>query len=172
LALQGGGAHGAFTWGILDRLLEDDRIKIEGICGTSAGALTGVLVADGLDREGKEGARKALRRFWMGVSAAGRFSPLQRTLLDRLFGRWTLDWSPSYISFDLMTRILSPYQINPLDINSLRSLIASLIDFDHVIPKPLQRGNLVSKSNDRTGDSPADSMTGKMPVLPKKVLLV
>ena len=83
-------ATGAFTWGVLDRLLEDDRIQIEGISGTSAGALNGVVVADGLDREGKEGARKALRRFWRGVSICGYHSlPLQRTLLDRLL--WTLD---------------------------------------------------------------------------------
>jgi NTE family protein len=132
LALQGGGAHGAFTWGVLDRLLEDDRIQIEGICGTSAGALNGVVLADGLDREGKQGARKALRRFWMEVSKAGSLSPLQRTMLDRLFGRWTLDLSPGYIMFDLMSRFVSPYQMNPLNLNPVRSLIASLIDFDHV----------------------------------------
>jgi NTE family protein len=132
LALQGGGAHGAFTWGVLDRLLEDDRIQIEGICGTSAGAMNGVVVADGLDRGGKEGARKALRTFWGEISKAGSFSPLQRTILDRLFGRWTLDWSPGYIMFDLLTRLVSPYQMNPLDLNPVRSLIAKLIDFDHV----------------------------------------
>lgn len=132
LALQGGGAHGAFTWGVLDRLLEDDRIQIEGICGTSAGALNGVVLADGLDREGKQGARKALRRFWMEVSKAGSLSPLQRTMLDRLFGRWTLDFSPVYIMFDLMTRLVSPYQLNPLGLNPVRSLIGKLIDFDHV----------------------------------------
>lgn len=132
LALQGGGAHGAFTWGVLDRLLEDDRIQIEGICGTSAGALNGVVVADGLDSEGKEGARKALKNFWSAVSQAGSFSPLQRTLLDRLLGRWTLDFSPGYITFDLMSRLVSPYQLNPLDLNPVRSLIARLVDFDHV----------------------------------------
>ncbi|HMK35425.1 MAG TPA: patatin-like phospholipase family protein [Desulfomonilaceae bacterium] len=132
LALQGGGAHGAFTWGVLDRLLEDDRILIEGISGTSAGAMNGVVVADGLDRDGKEGARKALRTFWREISKAGSFSPLQRTILDRLFGRWTLDWSPGYMMFDLLTRVVSPYQINPLDLNPVRSLVAKLIDFNHV----------------------------------------
>ncbi len=132
LALQGGGAHGAFTWGVLERLLEDDRIKIEGICGTSAGAMNGVVLADGLDRGGKEGAIKALRAFWREVSAAGSFSPLQRTLLDRLFGRWTLDWSPAYIMMDLMSRLVSPYQTNPLNLNPVRDLIVKLIDFDHV----------------------------------------
>jgi NTE family protein len=132
LALQGGGAHGAFTWGVLDRLLQDDRIQIEGICGTSAGALNGVVLADGLDREGKVGARKALRRFWSEVSSAGRFSPIQRTMLDRLLGRWTLDFSPGYIMFDMMGRLVSPYQLNPLDLNPVRSLIARLVDFDRV----------------------------------------
>ena len=132
LALQGGGAHGAFTWGVLDRLLEDDRIQIEAISGTSAGALNGVVVADGLDSEGKEGARKALRRFWSEVSHAGLFSPMQRSFFDRLVGRWTLDWSPGYVMYDLLTRFMSPYQMNPLSLNPFRSLVAELIDFDHV----------------------------------------
>lgn len=132
LALQGGGAHGAFTWGVLDRILEDDRVRIEGICGTSAGAMNAVVVADGLDRKGKEGAREALRRFWSGVSRAGRFSPFQRTPLDRLLGRWTLDFSPGYVFYDLAMRLVSPYQLNPMNINPLRDLIADLVDFEHV----------------------------------------
>jgi NTE family protein len=132
VALQGGGAHGAFTWGVLDRLLEDDRIRIEGISGTSAGAMNGVVVADGLDQAGKEGARQALARFWREVSNAAFFSPFQRTLLDRLLGRWTLDTSPGYIMFDLMSRSLSPYDLNPMNINPLRDLITSLVDFEHV----------------------------------------
>ena len=132
LALQGGGAHGAFTWGVLDRLLEDDRIIIEGICGTSAGAMNAVVVADGLDTGGKEGARQALERFWSGVSKAGAFSPFKRTWLDRLFGRWTLDYSPGYIFFDAISRLLSPYQLNPFNINPLREIILSLVDFEHV----------------------------------------
>jgi NTE family protein len=132
LALQGGGSHGAFTWGVLDRLLEDDRILIEGICGTSAGAMNSVVLADGLDRTGKDGAREALARFWAEVSNAGRFSPFQRTPLDRLQGRWTLDNSPGYIFFDLLSRMVSPYEINPLNINPLRDLIAGLVDFEHV----------------------------------------
>src|SRR5512140_46999 len=91
LALQGGGSHGAYTWGVLDRLLEDDRIVIAGISGTSAGAMNGAVVADGLDRGGKEAARDALVNFWKGVSRAARVSPFQRTLLDRMLGRWSLD---------------------------------------------------------------------------------
>jgi NTE family protein len=132
LALQGGGSHGAFTWGVLDRLLEDDRILIEGICGTSAGAMNAVVVADGLDRKGKEGAREALTTFWTEVSNAGKFSPFQRTPIDRLQGRWTLDNSPGYIFFDLLSRMVSPYDINPMNVNPLRELIAALVDFDHV----------------------------------------
>ena len=132
LALQGGGAHGAYTWGVLDRLLEDDRIIIEGICGTSAGAMNAVVVADGLDTGGKEGARQALERFWSGVSKAGTFSPFKRTWLDRLLGRWTLDYSPGYIFFDTLSRLASPYQLNPFNINPLRDLISSLVDFEHV----------------------------------------
>ena len=132
LALQGGGAHGAFTWGVLDRLLEDERIQIEGICGTSAGAMNGVVVADGLDRQGKEGARKALHKFWQAVSRAGRFSPLQRTPLDRILGRWTLDSSPGYIFYDMLSRQVSPYDLNPFDLNPVRSLIEKMVDFEHV----------------------------------------
>lgn len=132
LALQGGGSHGAFTWGVLDRLLEDERIQIEGISGTSAGAMNAVVVADGLDRQGREGARQALKRFWQGISQAGLFSPLQRTPLDRLMGRWTLDYSPGYIFFDMLSRLMSPYELNPWGINPVKDLIESLVDFEHV----------------------------------------
>jgi NTE family protein len=132
LALQGGGSHGAYTWGVLDRLLEDDRVRIEGICGTSAGAMNAVVVADGLDRRGRQGAREALHNFWHKISKAGQYSPLQRTLLDRLLGRWTLDYSPGYIYFDMLSRQVSPYELNPLGLNPLKRLIESLVDFEHV----------------------------------------
>jgi len=132
LALQGGGAHGAYTWGVLDRLLEDDRIVIGSICGTSAGAMNAVVLADGLDTGGKEGARQALRRFWSEVSKAGWNSPFQRTWLDRWFGSWNLDYSPGYIFFDNLSRLMSPYQLNPFNIQPLRDLISSLVDFEHV----------------------------------------
>ena len=132
LALQGGGAHGAFTWGVIDRLLEDDRIVIEGICGTSAGAMNAVVVADGLDTGGKEGARQALKNFWSAVSRAGASSPFKQTWLDRLQGSWNLDYSPGYIFFDNLSRLLSPYQLNPFNISPVRDLISSLVDFEHV----------------------------------------
>lgn len=132
LALQGGGSHGAYTWGVLDRLLEDDRIVVASISGTSAGAMNAAVVADGLDRCGRDGARKALNHFWTGVSRAARFSPFQRTPLDWFLGRWSLDASPGYHFFDFLSRAWSPYVLNPLNLNPLRDLIASLVDFDHV----------------------------------------
>jgi len=132
LALQGGGAHGAFTWGVLDRMLEDDRIEIEAISGTSAGAMNAAVVADGIMRDGPEGARTALRDFWLAVSKAGRNSPIQRTPIDVFMGNWSLDNSPSYLFFDLLNRVVSPYELNPLNINPLRDLVAGQVDFERV----------------------------------------
>jgi NTE family protein len=132
LALQGGGAHGAFTWGVLDRLLEDPGIRVEAVSGTSAGAMNAVVLAHGLETGGVEGARAQLSRFWRAISDAGRASPLQRTPLDRLLGRWTLDWSPGYVALDLMSRLVSPYQLNPFDYNPLRDVLAAAVDFDAV----------------------------------------
>ncbi|WP_369807158.1 patatin-like phospholipase family protein [Ancylobacter radicis] len=129
LALQGGGAHGAFTWGVLDRLLEDERIAVEGISGTSAGAMNAAVLATGLAKGGNEGGRRALEAYWRDVSKDGRTSPLQRTLLDRLMGNWSLNANPSYIAFDMMSRFLSPYDFNPLNINPLMELIERHVDF-------------------------------------------
>ncbi|NDL71191.1 patatin-like phospholipase family protein [Vreelandella alkaliphila] len=132
LALQGGGAHGAYTWGVIDKLLEDDRIEIEGISGTSAGAMNGVVMADALTRGNKETARKALHDFWQAVSRAGMSSPIRRSPLDMLTGNWSLDHSPGYIAMDLMSRLVSPYQLNPLNINPLRDIVAEHVDFERV----------------------------------------
>src|ERR1700747_1799929 len=132
LALQGGGSHGAFTWGVLDRLIEEPWLKIEAISGTSAGAMNGAVLVDGWMRGGAEGARAALDTYWRHVSRAAVFSPLQRSPLDRLLGRWTLDTSPAYVAFDLMSRMLSPYDLNPLGFNPLRTILAESIDFDRL----------------------------------------
>ena len=109
--LQGGGAHGAFTWGVLDRALEEPRLRIEGISGTSAGAMNAAVLADGYVEGGPEGARAALERFWRRVSDAARLSPLRRGPLDLLLGRWTLDNSPVFIAMDLASRLFSPYDL-------------------------------------------------------------
>ncbi len=132
LALQGGGSHGALTWGVLDRLLADPRIDIACISGTSAGAMNAVVLADGLQRGGRDGAREALERFWKAVSESARFSPIQRSLWDRLGGRWSLDANPAYLFFEQLTRQFSPYELNPLDINPLRDLVAREVDFERV----------------------------------------
>lgn len=132
LALQGGGAHGAFTWGVLDRLLEDPRIEIEGICGTSAGAMNAAALAQGYTDGGPPRARACLDRFWHTIADVGRFSPIQRGPLDRLMGNWRMDTSPTYAAFDLFTRTLSPYQFNPHNINPLRDFLEAAIDFQAV----------------------------------------
>ncbi|YBW38656.1 patatin-like phospholipase family protein [Nitrobacter sp. TKz-YC01] len=113
LALQGGGSHGAFTWGVLDRLLEEPWLQIDGISGTSAGAMNAAVLADGYTKGGADGARIGLETFWRRVSEAARFSPFQRGPLDVMLGRWTLDSSPMYVAMDLMSRLVSPYQMNP-----------------------------------------------------------
>ncbi|MGH6831609.1 MAG: patatin-like phospholipase family protein, partial [Methyloceanibacter sp.] len=105
LALQGGGAHGAFTWGVLDTLLEDERVQIEAISGTSAGAMNAVVLADGMMEGGREGGRRALEAFWAAVSRAALASPLKRSVWDMLTGNWNLDFSPSYLFFDQLSRL-------------------------------------------------------------------
>ena len=130
LALQGGGAHGAFTWGVCDKLLEDGRIEIEGISGTSAGAMNAAVLAAGHATGGNEGARAALDRFWRRVGEAGRFGPLQPTWLDRMLGHWGLDNSPAYAWFDMMSRLFSPYQLAPWVENPLKPILEDTIDFD------------------------------------------
>jgi NTE family protein len=149
LALQGGGSHGAFTWGVLDRLLEEPRLRIAGISGTSAGAMNAAVLADGWTERGAEGAREALEKYWQRVSRAAAFSPLQRSALDRFMGRWTLDTSPAYIALDLMSRLLSPYDLNPIGLHPLRSILTESIDFDRLTRSPIKL--FITATNVRTG---------------------
>ena len=132
LALQGGGSHGAFTWGVLDCIFEDGRIWIDAISGTSAGAMNAVVAAQGMYDGGGEGARQALENFWRAVSAAGRASPMQRTWLDRAMGNWSLDNSPGYLTLDILNRVASPYVVNPMQLNPLRDLVGRFVDFEKV----------------------------------------
>jgi NTE family protein len=130
LALQGGGTHGAFTWGVLEHLLEDDRLTVEGISGTSAGAINAVMLADGLKRGGADEARKRLADFWKAASLGGDLPAVQRAVLNQLFsllpgqGSPTLDWLTAW------SRHLSPYDFNPLNINPLKELIERFVDFE------------------------------------------
>ncbi|WP_205028225.1 patatin-like phospholipase family protein [Oleisolibacter albus] len=130
LALQGGGAHGAFTWGVLDRLLEDGRLEVEGISGTSAGAVNGAMLAYGLLTGGRPAARDLLDRLWRRLAKANAFGPLSPSWLTQVTGSPNLDCHPVYAGFDLMIRLMSPYQFNPMGFNPMRDILHGLIDFD------------------------------------------
>lgn len=149
LALQGGGSHGAFTWGVLDRLLEESWLQIEGISGTSAGAMNAAVLADGFAQGGAEGARDALAKYWRGISQAAQFSPFRRGPLDVLLGRWTLDSSPMFITMDLLSRLYSPYDLNPGGTNPLRTILEQFIDFDRLKEAPIKL--FITATNVRTG---------------------
>lgn len=151
LALQGGGAHGAFTWGVLDRLLEEKDLAFEGLSATSAGAMNAAVFAYGLAIDGREGARKALTGYWERVSKAARLGPLQPTPFDRMVGDHRLSWSPIFSMIGLVTRMLSPYQFNPANYNPLRNVVEQSIDFD-VLQRPDCPVKLfLSATNVRTG---------------------
>jgi NTE family protein len=149
LALQGGGSHGAFSWGVLDRLLEEKWLTIAAISGTSAGAMNAAVLADGWTAGSAEGARDALEQYWRRVSRAAAFSPLQRSPLDRLMGRWTLDTSPFYVFTDLMSRVLSPYDLNPTGYNPLRAVLAESVDFKRLAGSSIKL--FITATSVRTG---------------------
>lgn len=148
LALQGGGSHGAFTWGTLDRLLEAEWLEVEAISGTSAGAMNAAVFAHGIATGGREAARAALHDFWHKVSRAAAFSPFQRSPLDRFMGRWTLDNSPGYIMADLMARLVSPYALGGGG-NPLAGILAECIDFERLASGPVKL--FITATNVRTG---------------------
>ena len=149
LALQGGGAHGAFTWGVLDRLLEETWLRIDGISGTSAGAMNAAILVYGFAQGGAPQARAALEGFWRKVSGAALLSPFRRTPLDVLLGRWTLDNSPLFVAADMMARVFSPYDLNPCGANPLRDILNETIDFAHLSDGPIKL--FVTATNVRTG---------------------
>ncbi len=140
LALQGGGAHGAFTWGVLDRLLDETSVDIEGISGTSAGAMNACALAHGLFDD-REGAKSSLDDFWRAISNVGvaAFNPYQSTPFHNFNRSWNMDWSPASIWLDVMAQFVSPYQLNPLDNNPLRDLLNDRFDFDRLRHKDAVR---------------------------------
>jgi NTE family protein len=125
LALQGGGSHGAFTWGVLDRLLEERRVAFDGISGSSAGAINAALLASGLTAGGREGARRALGAFWHSIMTSVP--------------------NPAMQALVMLTRFLAPAQFNPLNLNPLREILAAQIDFERLrrrVPaRALRRGD-------------------------------
>ena len=149
LALQGGGAHGAYTWGVIDRLLEEPWLRIEGISGTSAGAMNAAVLVAGHASGGADGAREALDSFWRRVARAAAFSPMRRGPLDVMLGRWTLDSNPVYIAFDIASRLFSPYDVNPAAWNPLRDILSESVDFDRLATAPIKL--FVTATNVRTG---------------------
>ena len=130
LALQGGGAHGAFTWGVLDHLLSDERLVVEGISGTSAGAVNAVMLADGLARGGRAEAQKRLADFWRAVSSTGNLPAVQRAVMERLLSFTPLEGAPVQAWLGGLSRYFSPYDVNPLNINPLQDLIERFVDFE------------------------------------------
>jgi|HubBroStandDraft_1064217.scaffolds.fasta_scaffold00453_8 NTE family protein len=151
LALQGGGAHGAFTWGVLDRLLEDDRIEIEGVSATSAGAMNASVLAYGHMVGGSEGARRALQQFWHRISESAKSGPLQPSWLDKALHNYGLDYSPAFLVLDMMSRIFSPYELNPLNLNPLKDVLEAVVDFKRLREEPAPIKLYLSATNVRTG---------------------
>ncbi|MDR0677505.1 MAG: patatin-like phospholipase family protein [Holosporaceae bacterium] len=130
IAMQGGGAHGAYTWGVLDRLLEEKDIVIEGVSGTSAGGMNAVATAQGIMTGGNEGARELLNKYWKINSDSGKGSIFKPGLIDVIEGKYTMHNSPGFLFFDFISKVLSPYQLNPLGTNPLRDIVEKLFDFD------------------------------------------
>jgi NTE family protein len=149
LALQGGGAHGAFTWGVLDRLLEEPRLQYDGISGTSAGAMNAVVMASGLMQGGTDGARGALEGFWKRVSDAARMSPLRRGPIEILTGNWTLDYSPVFIAVEFASQVFSPYDSSLAGANPLSDILRDCVDFEHLNEAPIKL--FVTATNVHTG---------------------
>ncbi|HYZ24093.1 MAG TPA: patatin-like phospholipase family protein [Rhodopila sp.] len=152
LALQGGGAHGAFTWGVLDRLLEG-RQRFDRICGVSSGAILGVMLVQGLVRDGAEGARAEMRRFWRRVSHVHAISPFQAAPLERWFlGGWDLSNSMLWQGMEMAMRLFSPAQMNPFNHNPLRTLLEDLVE-PHLLCDPRAPVLTVAATDVETGEA-------------------
>jgi NTE family protein len=150
LALQGGGTHGAFTWGVLDRLLEDERIEIEGISAASAGAMNATTLVLGFHRSGAPGARAALDHFWHRMAEMGWYNPIRRSWIEKLHGTWNLDHSPIALTMEQLSVLLSPYQTNPFNLSQLQQLLDETLDL-----APLRDGSpiklFIAATNVHTG---------------------
>ena len=150
LALQGGGAHGAFAWGVMDKFLEDGRIEIEGLSGTSAGSMNAVVYAYGA-LKGKDGAREALHDYWQAISDAGqKYSMVKRTPWEQMFGGWNMERAVATEGFKLLTSTFSPYQLNPMNFNPLREVLEAHVDFE-ALDSSRTTKLFLSATNVRTG---------------------
>ena len=132
MALQGGGFHGACAWGVLDRLLEQEQLLVEGISATSAGSVNAVVLAYGLSVAGREGAKRALEIFWRKLSAMMTSSFVQPSIFDKSLGNFGLEFSAGYVMTKMLCQFLSPYQLNPFNLNPLKDLLEEVVDFARV----------------------------------------
>lgn len=132
LALQGGGSHGAFTWGVLERLLEEDSINITEITATSAGAMNAVILNYGFSKGGKELAKKLLESFWKKISFISALSPVQPSVFEKFMGVTSPTANPMFQAADMLRHLFSPYQLNFLDVNPLRDILNEIVDFDEL----------------------------------------
>ncbi len=151
LAIQGGGSHGAFAWGVIDKLLEDGRIDVEGLCATSAGSMNAVVFAYGNMVGGHDGARESLYKFWKKISEMGAiFSPIKPMPWEHVTGQWNMDYPVTFAVLEMITRMFSPYQFNPMNFNPLRKVLEESVDFDRL--KRCQTTKLfISTTKVRTG---------------------
>lgn len=132
LALQGGGSHGAYTWGVLDRILAERNLEIEAVSGTSAGAMNAAAMSHGFLQAGRDGGSYMLEHFWKKVSDAANGSPLQPSWMDRMVSQWNMDYSPAYMMYDMMTRLVAPEQLNPGALEPLKEILAEEFDFEAI----------------------------------------
>jgi NTE family protein len=150
LALQGGGSHGAFTWGVLDRLLEEERLAFEGITASSAGSVNAAVLAHGLAVGGRDEARRELQRFWKRISETTAHGVVQPSLLDRMKGNFGLEYSPGYLFVDALMYFTSPDFFNPLNHNPVKTVLEEIVDFERLRQKPAVKLFLCA-TNVRTG---------------------
>ena len=133
LGLQGGGTYGAFTWGVLDRLLDEDTLLFDSLSGSSSGAINAVVLADGYALGGgRRGAQQSLKKFWTTLGQLATFSPLQRSPLDRALGQWTMEHSPIYHLLEMAGALAGPVPETLVTLNPLRNLLTSLVNFERV----------------------------------------
>lgn len=132
IALQGGGAHGAFAWGVLDYLLEDGRLDVYGISGASAGAVNAVVLAHGISTGGRDGGRAALAGFWSRIAELGSYAAGLQAFSQMLPLASYAEATPAFKMFDIVTRMWSPYEFNPLNLNPLRSILDESVDFERL----------------------------------------
>lgn len=153
LALQGGGTHGAFTWGVLLRLLEEESIEVAAISGTSAGAINGAAFTQGMAEGGRAGAAALLNRLWGAIGARYALSPLRNSPFERLIWGPDLSHSVAWQAFDALTRLFSPYQLNPfpLEMNPLRRVLEEVLDLDILCRHPEAPQLFVAATNVRSG---------------------